>query len=339
MTEITQELRQRSEALLQDGEVDQVIGWSEGTFFWQARPLFVTDPGEVGRLACPPTSRSNLVKYMVDVVRPGHGQQRKERTAIWTRGCDARALSRLITDGVVKRDDVHILGFHCPGVVSPENLRNALGESGRILSVTWEDGTSEDLHLVVQTEEGEVRVAASEVLEDRCLNCTHPEPVIYDELIGEPVLHPAERDRGFAGAKELENLDVDERFAFWARHFDRCIRCYACRNVCPACNCKECVFDSDLPDQPDWLSKASTLSEKQIYHLIRAFHVAGRCIECGQCERVCPMDIPLTDLVMKAASDIEELFGPHEAGLDPDEVPPLQTYRKEDPELEGGNQS
>ncbi|MFO8060169.1 MAG: 4Fe-4S dicluster domain-containing protein [Bacillota bacterium] len=338
MIDAIEKMRERSEELLRSGEVDQVIGWSDGTFFWQARPLFVTDPGEVGRLSCPPSSQSNLVKYMVDVVRPAPRHERKGRTAIWTRGCDARAINRLMTDGVIQREDVYILGFHCPGIASPEKLREAVGGDDRILSVDWEEDGGE-LQLVVQTSGGERRLPASEVLEQRCLNCTHPEPVISDEVFGEPLREVAERDRAFAGLREMERLGVDERFAQWARNFDRCIRCYACRNVCPACNCKECVFDSALPDQPDWLSKASTLSEKQIFHVIRAFHVAGRCIECGQCERVCPMDLPLTDLMMKAASDIEELFGPHEAGLDPDEVPPLQTYRKDDPELEGGNQS
>ena len=64
------------------------------------------------------------------------------------------------------------------------------------------------------------------------------------------------------------------RFAFWRSELSKCIRCNACRNVCPACSCVKCVFDNDASGVA---SKANTDTfEENMFHIIRAFHVAGR---------------------------------------------------------------
>ena len=113
----------------------------------------------------------------------------------------------------------------------------------------------------------------------------------------------------------IEAMSPDERYEFWTKQYDRCIRCYACRNVCPACNCRECVFDQTCVG---WIGKANNSSENQFFALTRAMHVAGRCIECGECERACPMGIPIMLLNKKIIKDINELFGEYDAGIDVD---------------------
>jgi ferredoxin len=162
---------------------------------------------------------------------------------------------------------------------------------------------------------------------ERCKTCTHPEPVLSDEVIGEKSMHKPSKER-FEGIQEMENMTPDEKYNFWLKQFDKCIRCFACRNVCPACNCELCVFDQGQ----DWLERRVVDSENYFYHLTRAMHVAGRCIECGECERVCPVNIPLMKLNSKIAKDIDSLFGPYEAGIDLEEMPPLGKFEKEDPE-------
>jgi ferredoxin len=85
---------------------------------------------------------------------------------------------------------------------------------------------------------------------------------------------------------------------------------------------------------PRWLSKASTADDNWMFHAVRAFHLAGRCVECGECERVCPMDIPISKLNRMLDREVRERFG-YVAGLDPEAVPPLGTFRPDDPDPGG----
>ena len=54
--------------------------------------------------------------------------------------------------------------------------------------------------------------------------------------------------------------------------------------------------------------------------------MGDRCVECGECERVCPMDLPLMLQNRKMLKDINELFGDYECGLSDDRAPILGEY-------------
>ena len=150
----------------------------------------------------------------------------------------------------------------------------------------------------------------------------------FDELIGEKVPESDKPER-FDAVNELEKKSPDEKYEYWAKQFDKCIRCYACRNACPACNCRECYVDQY---RVGWQGKQNNRAENQVFGLTRAFHISDRCIECGECERVCPMGLPLMELNRKLIKDLNELFGPYEAGVDPEVKPPLGLYSEDDPE-------
>jgi len=62
--------------------------------------------------------------------------------------------------------------------------------------------------------------------------------------------------------------------------------------------------------------------------------MAGRCIECGECERVCPVNIPLMLLNQKLIKDVDKFYGPYEAGMKYEEgaKPPLSRYKEDDPD-------
>ena len=134
----------------------------------------------------------------------------------------------------------------------------------------------------------------------------------------------------FAQVKELEAMSPEERFAFWQGELSKCIRCNACRNVCPACSCNKCVFDSDRFDTAQ-KANADTF-EEQMFHLIRAFHVAGRCTDCGECSRVCPQGIPLHLLNRKLIKDINGFYGTYQAGEDAEALAPLTAFKMDDVE-------
>ncbi len=143
----------------------------------------------------------------------------------------------------------------------------------------------------------------------RCLRCADRVPVVYDVLLGEPPeVSPVED--GFGDLAFVEEMGASERLAFWLREFDRCIRCYACRQVCPGCYCTTCMFERD---DGLWIDIGIEVSQKHLFHLGRALHLAGRCVECDECERVCPMDIPLSLLNRRLTREVEELYG-HRAG-------------------------
>lgn len=164
--------------------------------------------------------------------------------------------------------------------------------------------------------------------DSKCRSCTHHNPLVYDELLGPEVEEKEPEVSRFEGIGEMEQMHAQAKYEFWTKQYEKCIRCYACRNICPACNCRECIFDQGQ----QWLDRTVELPQNQFYGLTRAFHVAGRCIECGECQRVCPMEIPIMKLNKKIAKDIDQLFGPYEAGLNLEEQPPLGFYKTDDPE-------
>lgn len=110
----------------------------------------------------------------------------------------------------------------------------------------------------------------------------------------------------FEEVRDIEGMTHDERYDYWMSEFSKCIRCNACRNICPACSCETCVFEKK---DEDVLGKANNESETGFYQIIRAYHVAGRCSDCGECERICPVGIPLGKINKKIIKDIEELYG------------------------------
>jgi len=134
-------------------------------------------------------------------------------------------------------------------------------------------------------------------------------------------------------------MTEEQRYAFWKAQLSKCIRCNACRNVCPACTCINCVFDNNASGIA---GKANSDEfEEKLYHIVRAYHVAGRCTDCGECSRVCPQNIPLHLINRKFIKDINENYGEYQAGAEVNARNPLVNYTKTDVEasevVDGGD--
>ncbi|MDD9301276.1 MAG: 4Fe-4S binding protein [Desulfobacter sp.] len=101
----------------------------------------------------------------------------------------------------------------------------------------------------------------------------------------------------------LDTMGNKDRFSRWMYEFNKCIKCYGCRNICPVCFCKECSLEHEGLIEPGRLPP-----EVPIFHLVRATHMAGRCIDCGLCEDACPAHIPLRLLYREANEIVSDIF-------------------------------
>jgi ferredoxin len=162
---------------------------------------------------------------------------------------------------------------------------------------------------------------------DRCGGCDARTPRLADHLVGELPPPPSSPEN----ARRLAALSAAtpaERWSFWRAELGRCVRCHACRQVCPLCHCERCVADKT---RPQWIEPSAHGRGNLAWHLTRALHLAGRCAGCDQCERACPVGIPLGLIQRKLAQQVAERFR-YRVGDDPTVPAPLGTFDRDDPQ-------
>ena len=136
----------------------------------------------------------------------------------------------------------------------------------------------------------------------------------------------AQRHKGTKAVEDFEKLSSKEKGNFWDREFERCLRCYACRQACPVCYCPDCFAQRNMPE---YLNAKVSTEENKKFQMVRMQHVFGRCTDCRACENACPVGIPLSLITMKIAKDAFELFG-YVSGIDEETRPPLSSFLKDE---------
>ncbi len=305
-------------ALLLDGTADRVLGWKQGVFSYDVTPGVFTDAASMEKdFVWNDFCGANFSKYLLTETR-----KTEKKVLVFLKPCDTYSFNQLLSEHRFDREKVYAVGVPCPGMVDIKKIKSAVGES---ISSIESHGETVTVHTLY---DGDKIVARAEVLFERCQNCKSKKHAAYDELLGgEGEEVSCAR---FDEVERLERMTADERFQFWQNQLSRCIRCNACRDVCPACTCEKCVFDNPASGVEN-KSPASSF-EEQMFHIIRAFHVAGRCTDCGECARVCPQNIPLHLLNRKFIKDINEFYGDYQAGAAVDARAPLANYTLGDPE-------
>jgi formate dehydrogenase (coenzyme F420) beta subunit len=311
MSRLELEMKEAARTLLREKQAQVVIGFERGSLPLRSRPCFVRKEEDVEKLVWNGFCETNVARYL---------PKRKEKAVVVAKGCDSRALVELIKENQVARDQLVIIGVPCEGMTDRARVEIDAGP-GSILEAEEREGS-----LIVRGVGFEKVLDRKEYLYDHCKACTHPVPVLYDVLLGQPGAEAGQD--AFLDVDAFGALDTEERWAYLAQEVGKCIRCYACRNACPMCYCPECFVDSS---QPQWVGKSTGLSDTMVFHLVRAFHLAGRCVACGACEQACPMGVDIRKLNRKLQKDVMDLFG-HEAGCSLDETAPLATFRTDDPE-------
>lgn len=302
-----EELRDKAKNLLKDKKVDIIIGYEKGTLPLQSSPIFVEDEKGIENLIFDYTCANNLAKYLT---KDDGFWVKNKKVGIIAKGCDGRAIVNLIKENKIKREDIIIIGVPCHGVIERSKL-----PADEIINYEIKDNK-------VKINEKEYEL--ERILCDCCLSCKYPNTPIYDIFIGEKV-KPKEKDE-FEFLKEIENLSSDERWEYFKNELSKCIRCYACRNTCPLCYCKECFVDRT---NPLWFGKSIDVSDTMLFHIGRAIDLAGRCVDCGDCVRSCPMNINLRVINKKLEKEVKERFN-YIPGIDEKEKPPLATFNETD---------
>lgn len=312
MQEIKREiLTAKAAELLENGTVTRVLGWKRGEFDYDVTPAVFESAAELEEgFVWNDFCGANFSKYLIKETAKGEG-----KVLVFLKPCDTYSFNQLLTEHRFDREKVYAVGVPCAGMLDISRIRAAAED---VLAVRTEG----DQVLVDTLYDGTRTFDRAEFLPDRCANCKSKKHVAYDELLGEEgeVLD----SHRFDEVEKLEQMTPDERFAFWQNELSRCIRCNACRDVCPACTCEKCVFDN--PESGVENKSPATSFEEQMFHIIRAFHVAGRCTDCGECSRVCPQHIPLHLLNRKFIKDIDNFYGEYQAGAAVGSRAPIVDY-------------
>ncbi len=214
------------------------------------------------------------------------------KAAVVVKACDERALVVLEKESQIDRGGLVVVGVACQGAARPR--------------------------------------------EPKCESCENSLPRRADISITPADAPPPGRQSAaatpakdrFAALDAFLEKSPAERMAFWQQELARCVKCYACRQACPLCYCERCIVDKNRPTAID---TSATLKGNFAWHITRAFHLAGRCIGCDECTRVCPAGIDLRLLNLSLARSAEANFG-YRPGVDAATEPVLGSFSAQDQE-------
>lgn len=345
---VTKALRDFCAGLLQEGEVDVVVGFERGSLPLRSTPVFARTPDDASRLIFDATCENNLSVFVPKL--------KDKRIAVVVKGCDSRSLNQYILERQVEKGRLYLIGVRCEGVIDRKKLDAFLGSRRLLAARLQENGLPEGCghypeggpaqpgrgvsvsgggvqwHLEGDDADGRPWAASlnfEDLLCDCCKVCVRKGPVHADVVIGEngQATEGPEREPSFDDVKAIEEVSVDERWEAFRSEVSKCIRCYACRQACPGCYCKECFVDRSAPR---WIGGSDDETDTMVFHLMRAMHLAGRCIDCGACVRACPMGVDLGLLNRKLQKDAWYLFH-HLAGFEREGKPLFATFLPDDP--------
>ena len=304
MQELSSQLVERAKALLAEGKVQRVVGWRKGIFDEDITPSTFTTAEDLEKnFVFNKYCKANLSKYLVGI----------------TKNIEIKKSTTRMNNTMAKQRDPNAQESPIPQETVLVFLKP--NDSYSFTQLLKENRIARD-------DVYAIGVPCQDSIEEEgkvCGNCKGKKHVSCDELIGvnadEEVSVNTERMEEVA---KLEAMSEKERYEFWRGELSRCIRCNACRNICPACTCEKCVFDNNALYTTQKV--AVTSFEENLFHIIRAWHVAGRCTDCGECSRVCPQNIPLHLLNRKFIKDINEIYGEYQAGSDMETKPPMLRF-------------
>jgi formate dehydrogenase (coenzyme F420) beta subunit len=254
--------------LFAEKKIEILVGFEKGTLPGRTRPCIIRSADEANRLVWDNTCSNNLAGYLVDLFAkkpPPRGQPPPPPPKV----------------GIVLK------GCDALSVALLAREKQVPRECLTLISMPCQG--------IANPETGEIFPS--------CQECANPIPADADVRIPGESRKPV--PVSYSRIEEFEKLPKDERWRRFVAEVSKCIRCYACREVCPNCYCKECFAEKT---NPRWIGVGNDLSDTMLYQIGRMFHQAGRCVACDACVRACPMGVDLRTFTRKLAKDARELF-------------------------------
>ena len=359
---LTKGLQQFFKQLLETRGIDALFSPVRLKDSTSIMPSLVTDPAQTeNAIPLNPAFPMNSARMVSRLSYKESGR----KTAVVLRPCEMRAFIELIKLKQGSRKDLILIGMDCPKALTPTDYAAYMNVS------PLDNGPLDDDAYIEKVFSQKNETLNDFSFSSACRTCENPFPVNTDmsillhgvdlseglvmesgsdigkqilESMGKPEAAITEtRDEILTRIKE-DNLKANQAMVKEVEEgtnsilklnafFDQCINCYNCRNMCPVCYCKECVFNTDVfYHQPvqyhQWAEKKGIIklpTDTVFYHLTRMAHMSHACVGCGQCSNACPSNIDVFGL-FKSVAQITQAAFEYSPGTNEEESPPLSVF-------------
>lgn len=278
--------------ILAEGLADAVLSYERGFDERDMMPAVLTSPDDAARIEVGDTNPYGLARFASEY---GGYLGPNKKVAVIARACDIRAVVELRKRYQISEDAV-LVNVYCEGT---KDTRGELRLSCRRCEHRLVDIA--DLNCTVG--ENSTLVAAGSDVGKKILEAADLDEGASFDLPDAEAVAAAARAEQEEQFKDLGEMTQEDRFNYWNEYFKRCIKCFGCRNACPICFCKDCYLDADRG-----LIRPGEIAPELMFHLTRLAHVADSCLNCGQCDQACPMEIPISKLYQMLNKDLAVAF-------------------------------
>ena len=307
-----------------------------------AVPFYPLMPQNAGKLL----SRITLIEPFSDTV------------AVVLRPCELRAFVELIKRMQGSLINVVTISYACPGVYPLKMF--AQGEVENQLSDYWSSVSREEPvsgirqtcksceYFMPMGADITVAIAGEENIDDGCrlfIN-TGKAAELVEGIQGEYEEMELESEKitqilGFRKKQKEELIKETEGILSGldglVEVFATCIGCHGCREVCPICYCQLCEFDSERSEYRPENYETELRKRGGIrvppgtlaFQIGRMVHMGISCVGCGMCSDVCPADIPVSSIFIKAGESAQKLFD-YIPGRNIEEEIPITTFEEKE---------
>jgi ferredoxin len=284
---------------------DLIISYKESGIPGQMTPFFVRSADKIESISISPFCSNNLAVYLSELtLLELFGSEKKGKVIITIKPCDANSVLQMISDAQIPREKVVIVIVECEMTIASKDIKNTIQDDFSKIEL------NQDKLVVTTMQKGSVQLTKNDVMANKCLDGSHCSlPVISDYYFVGTEKKASNSKKPINQTLVQDSLSKADLKKLVESELSKCIRCNACRSICPACFCSDqCIMDKPKLIAP-FIEKEATTKNNILYHLIRFYHVAPNCTACGECERVCPQNITLSIFYKYLNAFNEKEFG------------------------------